>query len=84
MEKRFPALSGGEEDGQQHGANGANDGVEKSCKGECVMSSLQFLDCFMEVDDAVEKREDFGGEGRHITHCPVMSIDDGQYIMHPA
>ena len=48
------------------------------------MGALQFLDGFVEVDDAVEKREDFGGEGGYVAHRPVVGVDQGEKKMHPA
>ena len=53
VEERLPTLGCGKEDGDKHGADSADYGVEECGKGEAVMSALKLLDCFMKVDDAV-------------------------------
>ena len=47
------------------------------------MGSLEFLYSFVEVDDGVEQRERFGCESGHVTHGPIMGIEDGENIVHP-
>lgn len=84
VEQRFPALGGGEEDGEQHGACCADDGVEEGSEGEGGVGALELLDRFVEVDDAVEEGEDLGGEGGDVAHRVVVSVDDGEGVVHPA
>lgn len=84
MEKRFPLLGRREEDRYEHGTNGADDGVEEGSEREVVVGALQFLDGLVEVYDAVQEREDFGGEGGHVAHGPVVGVDDGEKEVHPA
>ncbi len=84
MKKWLPFLGRGEEDGYQHGTDGANNGVEEGCKGEVVMGALQFLDGFMEVDDDVEEREDFGRKVGYVAHGPIMGVGEGKKEVHPA
>lgn len=84
MEQRFPFLGRGEEDGYQHGTDSTNDGVEECRERKVVVGAFQFLDGLMEVDDAVEERKDFGGEGGHVAHGPVVGVDEGEKEVHPA
>lgn len=42
------------------------------------MSPLQLLDRLVEVDDTIQEREDFGGKGSYIAHCPIMSVDESE------
>ena len=48
------------------------------------MRSLELLHGFVKVYDAIKKGEDFGGESCHVAHCPIVGVDDGEDIMHPA
>lgn len=84
MEKRFPFLGRGEEDSYEHGTDGTDDGVEEGREREVVVGALQFLDSFVKVNDAVEEREDFGGEGGYVAHGPVVGVDEGEEQVHPA
>jgi hypothetical protein len=59
-------------------------GAQEGSKGQDVMGTLQLLDCFVKVDYAIQKGEDFRTERCHMSHCPVMSIDDGQQAVLPA
>lgn len=74
----IPMTGSGEEDGEHHCAHGSNNGVEKGCKGEPCMSSLKLLNSFVEVNNAVQKGEDFSGESGHVAHRPVVSIYYGK------
>lgn len=84
MEQRFPAFRRGEEDGDEEGADGADDGVEEGGEGEGGVGAFELLDSFVEVDDAVEKREDFGGEGGYVAHGVVVGVYEGEDVVHPA
>lgn len=84
MKKWGPALGGGEEDGEEHGADGADNGIEEGGKGEGGVGALKLLDGFVKVDDAVEEGEDLGGEGGHVSHGPVVGVEDGEEVVHPA
>ena len=77
MEKRFPFFGCGEEDCYEHGPDRADDTVEERREGKTTVSALELLDCFVEVDDAVEEGEYFGAEGGHVAHCPVVGVDEG-------
>lgn len=48
------------------------------------MSSLELLDRFVEVDDAVQEGKYLGGEGGYIAHCPVVGVEEGEKDVHPA
>lgn len=52
-EERLPGFGGGEEDGEEHSADRADDGVEEGGEGELVVSALELLDGFVEVDYTV-------------------------------
>ena len=84
MEEWGPALRGGEEDGDEHGADCTDDGVEEGSKGEGRMSALELLNGFVKVDDAVEERENLGRECGHVSHGPVVGVEDGEDVVHPA
>jgi len=45
--------------------------------------ALEFLHCFVEVDDAVEEGEYVGGEVGYVLHGPVVSVEDGEEVVHP-
>jgi len=47
------------------------------------VGALKLLYCLMEVDDAVQEREDLCRKCRYISHGPVMRIEDGKDIVHP-
>lgn len=38
----------------------------------------------MKIDDTVQKREDVGAEMGDILHRPVVGIEDGEEVVHPA
>ena len=85
MEEGCPPLfGGGEEDGDDHGANGADDGVEEGGEGEGRVGALELLNGFVKVDDAVEEGEYFRGECGYVAHCPVVGVEDGEDVVHPA
>lgn len=84
MKQWFPALGGGEKDGEEHCPCGADDGVKEGSEGQSNVCALEFLDCFVEVDDAVEERENFGREGGDVPHGVVVGVDDGKGIVYPA
>lgn len=48
------------------------------------MGSLELLDGFVEVNDAVQKREDLSAECGNIAHGPVMSVEHGEQCVHPS
>lgn len=48
------------------------------------MGALELLHCFMKVDDAVQEREDLCGKSGYISHGPVMRVEDGKDVVHPA
>ena len=77
MEKRFPFFGCREEDCDEHCPDGADDAVEEGCEGETMVSALELLDGFVEVDDAVEEGEDFGGECGYVAHRPVVGVEEG-------
>lgn len=83
VEERSPVIGGREQNGHDEGSNGADDGVEKGGKGNGVVVTLQFLHCFMEVDDGVEKGEYVGAKGGYVLHCPVVGVKDGEEVVHP-
>lgn len=76
-------LSCGEEDGDEHGADGTDDGVEECREGERVVRALEFLDGLVEVDDGVEEGEDLGVEGGDVAHRPVVGVEGGEDVVHP-
>ena len=84
MEKRFPFFGCGEEDCDKDCPDGADDAVEEGREGETVVGALELLDRLVEVDDAVEEGEDFGGEGGYVAHCPVVGVEEGEEDAHPA
>ena len=84
MKEWSPTVGGGEEDGNEHGADGADNGVEKGGKGEGGVSALKLLNGFVEVNDAIEEREDLCRECGHVSHGPVVGVEDGEEIVHPA
>jgi hypothetical protein len=45
--------------------------------------TLELLDGLVEVNDAVEQGEDFGGEGCHVAHGEVVKVEDGEEVVHP-
>ena len=47
------------------------------------MVPLEFLNCFVEIDDAVEKGEDVCVECGKLFHRPVMIIEYGDEKVHP-
>ena len=47
------------------------------------MISFQGRSSFVEVDDAVQEREDIGAEICDVTHCPVMGVEDSEEPVHP-
>jgi hypothetical protein len=84
VENWLPTFCGGEEDCQKGGAGGADDGVEKSGKGELGLGALKLLDCFVEVDNGIKKGEDFAAKGRDVAHCPVVGVEESEDEVHPA
>ena len=83
VEERFPGLSGREEDGDQHGTNRANDCIKESSERQGIMSTLQLLYSFVKIYDAIQERENLGGEGGYVSHGPIMSVKDGEKVVHP-
>lgn len=56
----------------------ANDRVEERSERDSIMASLQLLDSFVEVNDAVQQREDVGAEGGNILHCLIVGVEYGE------
>ena len=53
MKERFPPLGGGEEYCYKHGADCADDAVEKGCEGKASVGALELLNGLVKVDNAI-------------------------------
>ena len=84
MEERLPSVSGGQENGEEAGADGTDDGVEKGCEVGPSVGTLELAGGLVEVDDTVKEGEDVAAEVRHVLHGPVVGVEDGQRVVHPA
>lgn len=60
MEKRLPGLGVRKKNRQDASPNGADNAVQKCGKCKSRFCTLEFLDCFVEIDDAVEECENLG------------------------
>lgn len=84
VQQGLPPIGGGEEDGDEAGTRGAEDGVEEGGEVSLGVGALELHGGLAEVDDAVEEGEDVAAEVGDVLHGPVMGVEDGEGVVHPA